>query len=213
MAARAARNRASAAAMFWLETSTCTSNALNSGSLKISHHAPRSSVSCGSACFHSLFSLNAGGTGAGGVLYLGPTEHAERKMKSNSNEKTGDDLKVPSFPRRGGRDHKENGAKPPHLGADGVVDSGDLVPSLNEPRLRLRAIALALRARLRPSKERGLLLDGAATPPLPRRGISLAPRFLGSATVVLMPVFHPAQARDMAFSIAAATRSDRDTNQ
>src|SRR6267142_1024168 len=32
---------------------------------------------------------------------------------------------VPSFPRRGGRDLQVNVAKPPHSGADGVVDQFD----------------------------------------------------------------------------------------
>ena len=47
-------------------------------------------------------------------------------------------------------------------GADGVVGSGHrLIRTLNEP------------PRPRLSKERGNLLDGAATPPYPRRGVCL----------------------------------------
>src|SRR5512135_2076068 len=58
--------------------------AFNWGSLKISHHLPRSAASLGSPTFQMLPSLNeAGGaslytegTGAAGFAYFGPTEHA-----------------------------------------------------------------------------------------------------------------------------------------
>ena len=52
-----------------------------------------------------------------------------------------------------------------------------IIGSLNEQFLMLRAVALALRARLRQAKEASQhFLSGAATPPLPRRGIRLSIR-------------------------------------
>src|SRR5260370_7335603 len=50
-AALASRNCASACCTFWLEMFTCSSRALSAGSLKISHHLPRSTPSLGCASF------------------------------------------------------------------------------------------------------------------------------------------------------------------
>jgi hypothetical protein len=50
-----------------------------------------------------------------------------------------------------------------------------MIGGFNEPLFMLRAIALALRARLRQLRRlRGFSLFGAATPPYPRRGVRLA---------------------------------------
>jgi hypothetical protein len=50
-----------------------------------------------------------------------------------------------------------------------------IIGGFNEPLLMLRAIALALRARLRPLRRlRDIFLLGASTPPYPRRGVLLA---------------------------------------
>src|SRR5208282_241622 len=55
--ARAAMKPAYDAAMLWLEVSTCSSSSFNSGSLKVSHHLPRISVSLGSATFQLSISF------------------------------------------------------------------------------------------------------------------------------------------------------------
>jgi hypothetical protein len=53
-----------------------------------------------------------------------------------------------------------------------------IIGSLNQPLLMLRAVALALRARLLEANVASRnLLDRAATPPCPRRGISLHSNF------------------------------------
>ena len=50
-----------------------------------------------------------------------------------------------------------------------------IIGGFNEPLFMLRAIALALRARLRPLRRlRDIFLLGASTPPYPRRGVLLA---------------------------------------
>src|SRR5712691_8285020 len=74
-AARAPRNWASACAIVWLETETCSSRSFKRGSPKVSHHLPRAASSLGSAVFHSPgagasagASLKAAGTGASGLL-------------------------------------------------------------------------------------------------------------------------------------------------
>src|ERR1700674_5995412 len=66
-AARAARNCASAWAIDWLETETCSSNALSCGSPKTSHHLPRGISSAGVAVFQfgGGGSLKAAGDAAG----------------------------------------------------------------------------------------------------------------------------------------------------
>jgi hypothetical protein len=73
-------------AMFWLSMFNRSSSALSSGSLNISHHFPLRAASCGCAgCQEpggaALYaagdaSLKAGGVGAAGAAYLGPTLHA-----------------------------------------------------------------------------------------------------------------------------------------
>src|SRR5579864_5350232 len=67
-AARAARNCASAWAIDWLETETCSSSALSCGSPKTSHHLPRGISSRGVADFQfgGGGSLKAAGAAAGG---------------------------------------------------------------------------------------------------------------------------------------------------
>src|SRR5437867_11053587 len=71
--ARAERKLAKAAAMFWLETSICSSSALSSGSLNISHHLPRITSSIGCAVFQLFVpsSLKAPGVWTGGRVYFG----------------------------------------------------------------------------------------------------------------------------------------------
>src|SRR5215472_10384820 len=72
--------------MFWLEMLSCSSRAFNSGSLKISHHLPRSIASLGCATFQPSASLNWVGDslytgaagGAVGWRYFGPTLHPVR---------------------------------------------------------------------------------------------------------------------------------------
>jgi hypothetical protein len=47
-----------------------------------------------------------------------------------------------------------------------------MIGGFNEPLFMLRSIALALRARLRPTwRLRDIFFLGAATPPYPRRGV------------------------------------------
>src|SRR5688572_11134728 len=59
----------------------------------------------------------------------------------------------PPWTRRGGRDLKQRYCEATLLGADGVVCSKlPIIGHLNQPLLMLRAVALALRARLRESK-------------------------------------------------------------
>src|SRR5438094_9878623 len=75
---------------------TCVSRAFNCGSPNISHQSPRILSSCGAACFHSPFSLKfagggslkAGGMGAAGVLYFGPTEQAESRQRHKNHERS-----------------------------------------------------------------------------------------------------------------------------
>ena len=66
VAAVASRTRAAAAAIVWLETSTCASSALRSASLNASHHVPRGASSAGCATFQPAASLYAAGVGAVG---------------------------------------------------------------------------------------------------------------------------------------------------
>src|ERR1700749_401259 len=47
------------------------------------HHLPLASWSLGSAGFHCPVSLYSGGVTTVGVLYLGPTVHAQRSARSN----------------------------------------------------------------------------------------------------------------------------------
>ena len=77
---RAWRNCASAIFRFWFETSTRSSSAFNCGSLKISHHFPRSAWSCGWEAFHSAGRAGRGtqvpckrvASGTVGLAYFGP---------------------------------------------------------------------------------------------------------------------------------------------
>src|ERR1035438_6321557 len=83
MVARASRTPAAAAAMFWFEILSLSSKAFNCGSLSGSHHLPRDAASFGCAGsqspsrFDAPVSLYAGGTGAVGAMYFGPTLHAD----------------------------------------------------------------------------------------------------------------------------------------
>ena len=87
-AALASRNCASACSTFWLEMLTCSSRALSAGSLKISHHLPRSTPSLGCASFQPAggASLNCGRHGSGRALIGGHLEcrHPERKATAES---------------------------------------------------------------------------------------------------------------------------------
>src|SRR5881396_4362477 len=68
-------------------------------------------------------------------------------------------MELPSLAKEGWLRPLRKSGEASLAGADGVVRSRDLFSNLNQP------------PRPRPSKERGHLLDGAATPPLPRRGV------------------------------------------
>src|SRR5262249_10148685 len=100
---------------FWLEMATCSSSAFSTGSWKISHHLPRITPSLGWASFHPCggASLNAGGTGAAGCLYLGPTMQPPDKTAATI-----------ITPARDGRLRAMNYASDP---IGGGVDSG-LIP-------------------------------------------------------------------------------------
>ena len=80
--ALAARTLAAAAAMFWFEILSFSSSSFSGGSLYLSHHLPCPAASLGCAVFQAPStlgapsSLYAGGTGAEGILYLGPTLQA-----------------------------------------------------------------------------------------------------------------------------------------
>ena len=77
--------------------------------------------------------------------------------------------------------HQVNGAKPPRLERTGWFVQLQMIGGFNEPLFMLRAIALALRARLRPTwKLRDIFLLGAATPPYPRRGEFARPKPFGN---------------------------------
>src|SRR5206468_5095398 len=78
----------------------------------------------------------------------------------------------PPWIRRGGRDLKKNIAKHPCWERTGWFVQQPIIGGLNQPFLRLRAIALALRARLRELRSLRDILDRAATPPQPRRGVA-----------------------------------------
>src|SRR5258706_13450483 len=66
VSALAWRSRASAAAMVWLETSTCPISASSCASPKAAHHLPRASPSRGSAGFQLPASFQAAGVSTGG---------------------------------------------------------------------------------------------------------------------------------------------------
>jgi hypothetical protein len=70
------RTCASAAAMLWLETSTCAISASSCGSPKASHHLPRAAASRGSAGFQSPASCFAAGSFAS--LYAAGTSTSGR---------------------------------------------------------------------------------------------------------------------------------------
>ena len=82
----------------------------------------------------------------------------------------------PPWTRRGGRDLKQRYCEATLLGADGVVCSKlPIIGHLNQPLLMLRAVALALRARLRESKVASRNLLESRSHPFSKEGNIVLP--------------------------------------